>query len=181
MTATRARQATCRNMKAGRIVQEWVEAFGPEEGPSRLRGSEAVILRCNYEELRALKEGARIVLERGGGESAAVAAPPAERTRVQRLVPRLEGDLTIRTLTDQRRVAEALEMIVEVLRSEMESSVVSSHPGGEAAIAAYFEFGHALSVLGRAREMGEEMHALIELVTGETPTDEVARSFVFPD
>lgn len=140
-----------------------------------------MILHCNYEELRALEEGARIVLERGGGEGAAVAAPPAEPTEVERLLSRLDGDLTIRTLADQRRVASALDMIVEVLRAEMESTVVATDPGGEAAIQAYFDFGHALSVRGRAREMGDEMEALIEVVTGEEPTEDAARSFVFPD
>lgn len=140
-----------------------------------------MILHCNYEELRALKEGARIVLEQGGGEGAPVAAPPAERTRVERLLPRLEGDLTIRTLADQRRVVAALSMIVDVLRVEMESALVATHPGEEAAVEAYFDFGHAYSVLDRAREMGEEMEALIEVVTGEEPAEDVARSFVFPD
>lgn len=140
-----------------------------------------MILYCNYEELRALKEGARMVLSDTGGEDSPVAAPPAGRAEVQRVLPRLEGDLTIETLAEQRTVAVALETIVEVLRVEMETAVVSNHPGQETAVEAYFDFGHALSVLSRVREMGSEMEAVIELVTGEEPTEEAARSFEFPD
>ena len=38
-----------------------------------------MILTCNYEELRALKEGARQILGHPGREGAAVAAPPEEK------------------------------------------------------------------------------------------------------
>lgn len=140
-----------------------------------------MIVHCNFEELRALRQGAHVVLEGTGAWSAAVAAPSAERAEVERLLPRLEGDLTIETLEEQRAVAGAMETIVATLRREMESVVVATHPGQEAAVEAYFDFAHALSVLDRVREMGEEMEALIELVTGEPPTPEVARTFVFPD
>lgn len=140
-----------------------------------------MILHCNYEELRALKEGARIILEEGGGEDAPVAAPPAERTRVQHLVPRLEGDLTIETLREQRTVAAALETIVAVLQADMEGAIAHRHPGHESAVKAYFEYAHAFAVLARIREMGEEMEAMIELVTGDEPSDETAGSFLFPD
>lgn len=140
-----------------------------------------MIVHCNFEELRALRQGAQAVLEGTGASGPPVAAPSAERARVERLLPRLEGDLTIETLAEQRSVAGAMETILAALRRQMESAVVATHPGQEAAVEAYFEFAHALSVLHRVREMGEEMEALIELVTGKPPTPEVARSFQFPD
>ena len=48
-------------------------------------------------------------------------------------------------------------------------------------MAAYFDFAHALSVAHRLEEMLTEMAALIELVTGEAPDAEAARTFRFPD
>ena len=141
-----------------------------------------MILQCNYEELRALKQGARVFL--GGGEEAdtcAVAAPPEERARVEALLPRLEGDVGVPTLAEQIALETAVEAVVGCLRAEMEAHVVATHPADEVAVAAYFDFAHALAVLGRLREMGSEMRALIEVVTGAPATEHVADVFRFPD
>jgi len=139
-------------------------------------------VHCNYEELRALRQGARVLLRAAGDEEGpSVAAPPEGVDDVERLLPRLDGDLDIDTLNEQRAVAAALRAIVERLRSDMEATVIASHPAHETAIEAYFDYAHALSVLGRAEEMGAEMEALIEVVTGQAATEEVARTFVFPD
>lgn len=140
-----------------------------------------MILHFNFEELSALKQGARMVLEEAGGEDSPVVAPPAERVHVQHLLDRLDGDLVIETLSAQRDVAQALSVIVEFLRVDMEAAVVANHPADENAVAAYFDFGHALSVLGRVERMGTEMEAVIEVVTGEEPTEEIARTFLFPN
>ena len=140
-----------------------------------------MILHCNYEEITALKQGAHTLLSGEGQEGCAVLAPPVSRTAIEALMPRLRGDLSIETLAEQRDVEIALAAIVECLRAEMESFVATSHPADEGAVAAYFDFAHALSVLSRVREMGREMEALIELVTGEAPTDEVGSTFAFPD
>lgn len=141
-----------------------------------------MILHCNYEELRALRQGAHVLLEHGGQEAgSSVAAPPEDVGDVERLLPRLDGDLGIETLDEQRAVAAALRAIVASLRTNMEEAVVASHPGHETAVEAYFDYAHALSVLERAEEMGAEMEALIEVVTGSVATDGVARTFVFPD
>jgi hypothetical protein len=48
-------------------------------------------------------------------------------------------------------------------------------------VSAYFDFAHALSVQARLYELGLEMEALVELVTGGPVTEELARDFVFPD
>jgi hypothetical protein len=63
----------------------------------------------------------------------------------------------------------------------MEATVVATHAAGEEAVAAYFDFAHALTVAHRIEELSDEMSALIELVTGHPPDDETARSFRFPD
>lgn len=140
-----------------------------------------MILDCNYEELRALEEGARVFLEDGAQEACAVAAPPARRARVEAFLSRLDGPIVVRTLVEQRVLLEAVDLIVSCLRAEMETLVTATHPASEGAVAAYFDFAHALSVQRRVQDAGAEMRALIELVTGAPATDEVAETFVFPD
>lgn len=140
-----------------------------------------MILHCNYEELSALRSGAHVLLDEGGKGRSTVAAPPASRGQVEALLPRLRGDLSIDTLAEQERVEVAVGVIVECLRAEMKAAVVSYHPAHEAAVAAYFEYAHAEAVLERLQELGEEMTALIELVTGEAPTGDLAESFEFPE
>jgi len=140
-----------------------------------------VILWCNYEELQALKQGASAVLglEDGYGCSANLTSEDSER--VHALLPRLSGDLSIRTLAEAREVASALDTIVRCLETAMKSVVVQSHPGDEGAVDAYFDFAHGFAVLSRAREMQGEMTAMIELFTGVPVTVELERTFEFPD
>jgi hypothetical protein len=141
-----------------------------------------VILRCNYEEVEALKEGARALLDRpSSSSSAAVLAPSESRTRVEALITRLEGDLSLYTLADLYAVRVALEAIVEHLRVQMEAHVLAAHAADESAVNAYFAFAHAITVAARARELGEEMEAIVELLTGGSPTADAIRAFRFPD
>jgi hypothetical protein len=140
-----------------------------------------VILHFNYEELTALKAGAQVFLARQEPVYAGVLAPPESRTRVEALLPRLEGDISLSTLEELRSVRGAVEAIVECLRVEMEAIVVATHAADEGAVSAYFDFAHGFTVQHRIGEMAEEMEALIELVTGVRPTEEAARDFYFPD
>lgn len=140
-----------------------------------------MILRCTYEELAALRSGARAVLGDVVGEPSPVMAPPESRARVEALVPQLMGDVSIQTLSEARGVETAVVTIVACLRAEMEAAVLAAHPADEQAVSAYFEFAHALLVAERLAEITAEMSAMIELVTGEPPTDVTARSFDFPD
>ena len=140
-----------------------------------------MILRCNFEELGALRSGATALLGGSPGERAPVAAPPEGFEEVMALLPRLEGDLTVETLAEQREVLKAVSAIVERLKEEMDASVLATHPAGEVAVASYFLYAHALSVLNRVTELGQEMEALIEVVTGAPPTPETVASFRFPD
>jgi len=139
-----------------------------------------MILYCNFEELGALKKGAEALLAEAGSGPMPVAAPPEGREEAASLLPRLTGDLTIETLAEQRRVHAAVAAIVGQLRESMDEAVVATHPGGEVAVASYFLYAHALSVLSRLEEMGQEMEALIEVVTGNRPTRAMAETFHFP-
>ncbi len=141
-----------------------------------------MILRCNYEEVEALKAGARAFLGTPGDVGqVAVLAPPESRARVEALLPRLRGDLSLYTLEDVRAVQVGVDAIVEHLREEMESALLATHPADESAVNAYFAYAHGLTVLNRVGEIGEEMVAIIELVTGDSPSAEAVRSFRFPD
>ena len=140
-----------------------------------------MILHCNYEELTALAAGGRSLLEGESEASSYVLAPAESRARVEALLPRLVGDLSLGTLSEVRGASMAVDAIVDHLRAEMEVMVVATHAADEDAVAAYFDFAHALSVGHRLHQMVAEMEALIELVTGEPADTEVARSFRFPD
>ena len=140
-----------------------------------------MIVHCNFEELTALKAGAHQVLEGYAPEHGVIAAPPEEREHVVALLPRLGGDFSVTTVAEQRSLLHAVTIVVEMLRVEMETMVATNHPAHEVAVAAYFDFAHAFSVQTRLYEVGFEMEALVELVTGGPVTDEIARDFVFPD
>ena len=140
-----------------------------------------MIVHCNFEELTALKAGARQMLDGHAPERGVVAAPPEEREQVAALLPRLSGDWSIETLAEQKTLLSAVAVIVDTLRVEMETTVMTTHPANEGAVSAYFDFAHAFSVLSRLEEIGQEMVALIELVNGGPVTDELATEFVFPD
>ena len=140
-----------------------------------------MILHFNYEELTALRSGARVFLEREERGGGGVLAPSEGRAHVEALLPRLEGDISLSTLSELRGIEAAVRAIVEGLRAEMELLVVTTHAADEGAVAAYFDFAHGFTVAHRLHEMASEMEALIELVTGTRPTPESSRAFQFPD
>jgi hypothetical protein len=140
-----------------------------------------MILTCNFEEVTALGHGARSFLSEPTETRSAVAAPCETRGAVEVLLTQLSGDLSVHTLSEQRQLRIALEAVVELLREEMRAEVLATHPASEEAVAAYFAFAHALSVLDRVTEMGEEMAALVELLTGAPPDNAMVQHFHFPD
>jgi hypothetical protein len=139
-----------------------------------------MILTVNYEEMLSLRVGARAVLNDGPMGGVAVAAPPEDRARVAALPP-LDGDLSVGTLVELGPLEEGVETIVNALRIAMDEEIVATHPASETAVASYFDYAHALSVLDRIQEMRGEMESVIEVVTGAPPDDQVAGTFVFPD
>lgn len=140
-----------------------------------------MILHFNYEELTALRAGAEVFLEGGETDGGGVLAPSEERDHVEALLPLLDGDVSLPTLQAVYDVQAAVGAITTMLRAEMESTVLMTHPAGERAVAAYFDFAYVFTVSHRLGEMASEMEALIELVTGEPPTVATARTFQFPD
>lgn len=140
-----------------------------------------MILTCNFEELQALSAGAEMLLVSADARTAgAVAAPTEAMAEVALLQPRLTGHLSIDTLTEQRSVRKAVAAICRLLHERMDESVLQYHPAHEEAVAYYFDYAHAFGVLGRLDEIGSEMVAMIELITGEEPSEEAARSVTFP-
>ncbi len=140
-----------------------------------------MILQFNFEELTALKAGANGLLREGAPEGVSVLAPPEERARVESLVSRLDGDVSLESLSEVQEVRGAIDAIVAWLRQEMESNILITHAADESAVAAYFDFAHAFTVQHRVSEMAREMSALIELMTGAPPTAETARDIHFAD
>jgi hypothetical protein len=129
-----------------------------------------MILRCNFEELRALASA---------GEAVVAAAAPETGAKVDVLLPRLTGDVSIDTLDDQRGVRQAVSAIVDDLRERMDRDIIAQGPASEDAVNLYFDYGYSRSVLHRLDEMGSEMEALADLITGGHP--ELAGAIHFPD
>jgi hypothetical protein len=141
-----------------------------------------VILACNFEELRALATGAEIVTsESRDGYEGPVVAPPEALAHVESLQPRLNASLSIETLADQRAVRSAVDLICNSLHSRLEDKVLEHHPAHEEAVNLYFDYAHTYAVLDRLDEMGAEMNAIIEVMTGQPVTGEAASSIAFPD
>ena len=140
-----------------------------------------MILHCTFEELAALSAGAERVLAEAGDASVAVAAPPEVVANLEALGPRLIGDLTINTLAESRSIARAVAYVLSDLKARMDGFILNEHPASERTVQAYFEYAHVLSVEDRLRRIGDQMAALIELMTGAPPDDHSARTFAFPD
>ncbi len=163
-----------------------VEAGFNEEGDgSSPRRSEEVkvLVQCSFEELNALTTGAEQTLQVAAafGGGAGVVAPPRELADVEALLARMDGDLELETLAEQRSVARALDLILAVLRERVDVTILEQYVGSEDAIAAYFDFAHVLTVSERVRLAGEEMEAVIELMSGAPATPEAAETITFPD
>lgn len=139
-----------------------------------------MILTVNYEEMLALNAGARAILGDGPVRTVVVAVPPEDRAAVEALPP-IEGDLSVSTLHDLVGLEAGVSAIIGALRVEMDDRIVATHPASEPAVNSYFDYAHAMAVLGRIRELREDMEALIEIVTGQPVDAHAARHFVFPD
>ncbi|MQA89904.1 MAG: hypothetical protein GEU90_06685 [Gemmatimonas sp.] len=141
-----------------------------------------VFLSCNYEELQALATGAELLLDHSQVTTSGAVAAPAESTAsVAQLRPRLTSPLNIETLAEQRWVRKAVAAICRELHTRMDGKVLEFHPGHEEAVSLYFDYAHTYSVLSRLDEMGSEMTAIIELITGQLPTEESAHAVHFPE
>jgi hypothetical protein len=103
-----------------------------------------VILHCNYEELRAIASAAEMLAaEAEAGERPFAAGPPDAQLQLERLIPRLSGDLSIETLEDQRRVQNAVALITRTLLARLDARVIETTPANEEAVILYFDYAHA--------------------------------------
>ena len=136
-----------------------------------------MILHCNFEELRALTSAIELMVSESGPAGAGVAAPPEGVAKVEQLLPRLTGDVSIETLDDQRRVREAVGLLVTDLHRRLDDKVIEFHPGHEEAVALYFDYAYSRTVLHRLDRMGAQMAAILDLISsGGTPA-----GMTFPD
>lgn len=141
-----------------------------------------MILHCNFEEIQALRSGATAFLGlEPGAEAVPVAAPPLAKARVEALLMKLDGDVSLPTLAEQRQLESGVRTIVEFLQGEMKALIADHSPTDEGAMDAYLDFAKAYSVLARLRRIGREMEALVEVMIGGPVTPELERSFEFPD
>ncbi|HEX2077052.1 MAG TPA: hypothetical protein VHG08_05065 [Longimicrobium sp.] len=139
-----------------------------------------MILRCNFEELRALASAGETVVAAAEAASAGPVSAPAEGVaKVEMLLPRLTGDFSIETLEDQRRVRHAVAVIVDDLHARLDQTIIEHNPAHEEAVALYFDYGHSRTVLHRLDQMGSEMQAIVDLITGGHP--EHGGAITFPD
>lgn len=123
-----------------------------------------MILHCNFEELRALSSAIELMATEPAGFGAAVAAPPEGMAKVELLLPRLTGDMSIDSLDDQRRVREAVGILVGDLHRRLDDKILEYHPAHEEAVALYFDYAHGRTVLHRLDRMGAQMEAIIDLI-----------------
>jgi hypothetical protein len=138
-----------------------------------------VILHCNFEELRALTAASELIVADAHDHRGAVRASSEELRMVERLLPRLVGDVSIETLDDQRRVQRAVSFICRELMHRLDDQIIATNPANEDAVSLYFDYGHSRAVLHRLDLMGAEMEAMIDLIYGGSAT--AAGSVTFPD
>lgn len=138
-----------------------------------------MILHCNFEELRALTAASELIVADADGHRGGMAASSEEVGMVERLLPRLVGDVSIETLDDQRRVQRAVSFICRELLHRLDEQIIATNPANEDAVSLYFDYGHSRTVLHRLDLMGAEMEAIIDLIYGGSAT--AAGSVTFPD
>lgn len=137
-----------------------------------------MILRMSFEEVSTLNSVTeRLASTWGGG---GIAAPPEVLAEMEARAP-LRGDISIVTLAQQRRLMGAVDYILGDLKERMDTLIVELYVGAEDAVTAYFDYANVLSLRDRLDLMGREMAALIELMTGEAPTQAIAEVVEFPD
>jgi hypothetical protein len=137
-----------------------------------------MIVRVSFEEVTTLNAAAERLLSRvdGGG----IAAPPEVMAELEARLP-LRGDISVTTLAQQQRLLRAVDYVLDHLRGRMDALIVELYVGADDTVNAYFDYANVLTVRSRLDELGVEMVALIELMTGSKPTAQLAEDVTFPD
>lgn len=139
-----------------------------------------MILFLSFEELSALGASAEHVLA-AGTQAGGIVAPPQFLAEIELFTQRLAADVAVETLDDQRGMQRIVEHLLAGCRARLDEMVLRTHAADEGAVAAYFEYAHVLTVSRRLRAIGDEMSALVELMTGDDPDSDAARRFSFPE
>lgn len=137
-----------------------------------------MILRVTFEEVTALNAAAERLLSPAG--RGGVAAPPEVLAALDTQLP-LTGDVSVDTLAAQEKMLDALDCVLDHLRRRMDAIILEQYVGSDDSVNAYFDYANVLTVRSRLAALGEEMAALIELMTGEPPADDTAGDIRFPD
>jgi len=139
-----------------------------------------VILYLNFEELSALGECADNVLA-AGGTGHGIAAPPHFIAEVENFSQLLSGDINLASIGEQKRIQSVVTNLLAGSRSRLDRTIIEQHAAAEDAIAAYFSYAHVLTVSKRLEAVGQEMAAIVEVMTGEKADSEAAKKFEFED
>ncbi|HUG40277.1 MAG TPA: hypothetical protein VMM12_07325 [Longimicrobiales bacterium] len=145
-------------------------------GPNR--EGETVIFRIAFEEIAALNSAAERLLTSEG--DVAVVAPPEVLAEVESRLP-LEGDFSVGTLAEQRRLLAAVDYILDHLKRRMDAIIADQYVGSDDSVNAYFDYANVLTIRLRLIEAGREMAAMVEVMIGGPVTAEAAESITFPD
>lgn len=137
-----------------------------------------MIFRISYEEVAAVNSAAERLLTPHG--DVPVVAPPEVMAELESRLP-LEGDLSVKTLAEQRRLLAAVECVLDHLRRRMDAILVEQYVGSDDSVNAYFDYANVLTIRARLQETGHEMAAMLEVITGGSGTDDAAQSIIFPD
>lgn len=137
-----------------------------------------MILRISYEEATAVNSAAERVLSSAGG--VAVLAPPEVMESLEVLLP-IPGDISVDTLAQQEELLGAVEYVLDHLKRRMDAFIVEQYVGSDDSVNAYFDYANVLTVREKLVNAGREMRAMIEVMTGEAPDPDTARTIEFPD
>jgi hypothetical protein len=137
-----------------------------------------MILRMSFEEVTTLNAAVqRLLTEPGRG---GVLAPPEVLAELESRMP-LRGDISILNLAEQGRLLGAVDTILDHLKRRMDAFVLEQYVGAEDAVNAYFDYANVLTTRSRLIGLGDEMSAMIEVITGDGPTAGDRDVMGFPD
>lgn len=137
-----------------------------------------MIFRVSFEEIAALNSAAERLLMPAG--DVPVMAPPEVLAELESRLP-LEGDVSVGTLAEQRRLEGAVTYVLEHLRRRMDAIVLDQYVGSDDAVNAYFDYAYVLTIRTRLAEAGREMAAMLEVMMGGVVTPDGAEEITFPD
>lgn len=140
--------------------------------------AEKMILRMSFEELTALNSAAERL--RSSTDGGGVAAPPELLAELETRMP-LGGDIAVMTLGQQVRLLRAIDYVLDHQKRRMDALVVEQYVGSDDSVNAYFDYANVLTLRERLEAIGRRMRAMVELMTGGSPTAEVAETIEFPD